>query len=40
LGADYEDLQAIAKGAFQPLMNNNPVLLSEEKIVELLAHEL
>ena len=40
LKASLDDIQFIAREAFQPLMNNNPVSLNEEKIVGLLAREI
>ena len=40
LKANLDDLEFIAKGAFQPLMSNNPVPLNERQIVELLASEI
>ena len=40
LSANIEDLRFIAQGAFRPLLDNNPIKLSEDQIVNLLAKEL
>lgn len=40
LGAGPGDLRKIAQGAFQPLLQNNPVELTEDRIVELLTPEI
>jgi alcohol dehydrogenase class IV len=40
LRATVKDLEFIAKGAFKPLMDNNPIRLDERSIVNLLTREL
>lgn len=40
LGATLEDLVAIAKGGYAPLLRNNPIALAEDDIVRLLLPEI
>jgi len=40
LGATPADLRRIAENAFQPLLRNNPVELTEERIVHMLTPEI
>ncbi len=40
LGGTAEDVKLIARGAFQPLLANNPVVLNEMQLVDLLSNIL